>query len=103
MRGELRISLVTNPKRGDARASQENHAAEVAKKCRRRFSERRSGMVREIGTERSLRDELDHQVDDRRNHQREISRPGNGTRRIFHFATWNQRHLDAPRKRKSKG
>ena len=80
---------------GDARSSQKNHAAEVAKECRRRFSERRVRMVREIGTERSLRYELDHQVDDRRNHQREISRPGNGARRILYFAARNQRHLDS--------
>src|SRR5437588_9722563 len=45
--------------RGDGRAGQQNRAANVAKKFRRRFRERRVGMIRKIGAKRSLSYKLD--------------------------------------------
>jgi len=52
-------------------------------------------MIRKIAAKRSLRDELDHEVDDSGDDKSEISRPRNRARRILHFAARNQRHLDS--------
>ena len=52
-------------------------------------------MIREIGAERTLRYELDQDVDDRGDEERQIRRTRNGARRILHFAARNQCHLDS--------
>ena len=54
-----------------------------------------SVIIRKIGTERSLGDELDQNVYDRCYNKREISRTRNGARRIFNFTAWNQRDFDS--------
>ena len=51
-------------------------------------------MRREIGTERALRNELDHQVDACRDHQRQTCRPRHCTVPGFSLPAWNQRHLN---------
>ena len=52
-------------------------------------------MVREIGAERTLRYELDQNVNDRGDDERQIRRARDGAGRILHFAARNQRHLDS--------
>ena len=63
---------------------------DVAKKLGRGFGERRVFIIRQITPERSLGHELDHNVNDGRDDEREISGPGNGPRRIFHFTARDQ-------------
>ena len=81
--------------RGDGRACEQNGAADVAEKFRGGFGERRVFVIGKIGTERSLRHELDQNVDDGGDDEREISRARNGARGIFHFAARNQRDFDS--------
>ncbi len=45
--------------RGNGRADEQQHSAEVSEKTRGRFGQRRVGVVAELGAQRSLRDELD--------------------------------------------
>ena len=52
-------------------------------------------MVRKIGAERPLPYDLDQDVNDCRNNEREISGSRNCARRILYFAARNQRHLDS--------
>ena len=80
---------------GDGRAREQNGAADIAEKFRGGFGERRVFVIGKIGTERSLRHELDHNVNDRGDDEREISRARNRARGIFHFATRNQRDFDS--------
>ena len=81
--------------RGDGRAGPQNRAANVAKKFRRRFRERRVGMIRKIGAKRSLSYKLDHDVNNCSEDECEIRGTRNGARRIFHFAARNQCHFDS--------
>ena len=81
--------------RGDRRAGKQNGAADVAEKFRGCFGKRRVLVVRQIGAERSLRDELDQNVNDRGDDEREIHRARNSSRRIFHFAAGDERDFDS--------
>ena len=81
--------------RGDRRAREQNDAATVAQKSCGRFGERRVFVVGKIDTERSLRHELDENVNDGGDYEREIRRARNGARWIFHFAARNQRYFDS--------
>src|SRR5205823_11308172 len=57
---------------GDRRAGDQNRATNVTKKFRSRFRERCIRMVREVAAERSLRDNLDQNINDGRDDEREI-------------------------------
>src|SRR6266550_5273974 len=81
--------------RGDGRPHEKSGAANVSEKFGGRFSERGVLIIGKIGTERSLRHDLDHDVDDRCDDERQISRTWHGARRIFYLATRDQRDLDS--------
>src|SRR5256885_11812156 len=81
--------------RGDGRAREQNDAATIAQKSCGRFGERRVVVVGKIDTERSLRHELDENVDDGGDDEREIRRARNGAGWIFHFASRNQGYFDS--------
>src|ERR1700730_14047171 len=82
-------------KRGDTGSGQKNRTTQIAEKFRCRFGEWRVRMIREIGAESTLRYQLDKEVNDRRDDERQIRGPWNGARGILHFAAWNQCHLDS--------
>src|SRR4030095_10919434 len=82
-------------KRRDRGSSQENRSAQIPKKNRCSFGQRRARMVRKIGAERALPYDLDQGVNDRRNDKREVRGARNRTRGIFHLAAGNQRHFDS--------
>ena len=52
------------------------------------------GRIGKVGTERALRHELDENVNDRGDDEREISRTRDGARRIFHFTARDQCYFD---------
>ncbi len=81
--------------RGDGRAGEQSSAADVAEKFRRRFGERRVFVVGKIGAKGSLRHELDRDVNDSGDDEREVSGTWNRARRIFHFTARNQCHFDS--------
>src|SRR6266404_5878834 len=68
--------------RGDGRASEKSGPSEIAEKSCRRLGEGRVFVIREIGAESSLRHNLDQDINDCRNDEREISRTRNGARGI---------------------
>src|SRR2546423_3577038 len=70
----------------DACAREQNGAADVAKKLRGGFRERGVFMVCQIDTERPLRHELDRDIDDGGDNDREISRAWHRTRGIFYLS-----------------
>src|SRR4051794_4423344 len=70
-------------KRGDGRTGEQDGSADGAEKFRGGFGERRVFVIGKIQTERSLRYELDQDVNDRGDDEREISGTRNGPRRIF--------------------
>src|SRR5205814_7112961 len=78
---------------GDGCAREENGAANVTEKFRGSFGQWRVFVIGKIATERSLRDELDENVDDGGDDEREIRRARYGARRIFHFAARNQHNF----------
>ena len=82
-------------KRGDGRAREQDGAADGAEKFRGGFSERRVSVIGKIETERSLRNELDQDVNDRGDDEREISGTRNGSRRIFYFAARDESDFDS--------
>src|SRR5213082_1960526 len=82
-------------KRGDGGAREQDGSADRAEKFRGGFGERRVSVIGKIDTERSLRYELDQDVNDRSDDEREISGTGNGSRRIFYFAARDESDFDS--------
>ena len=80
---------------GDGCAGEQNSAPDVPEKFRGGFGQRRVFVIGKIDTESSLRHELDENVDDGGDDEREIRRARYGARRIFHFAARNQRNFDS--------
>ena len=80
---------------GDGRAREQNRASNIAEKFRGCFGERRVLVIREIGAKRSLRHELDRDVNNGGDNEREVSGTRHRARRIFYFTARNQCHFDS--------
>src|SRR5207253_10665827 len=84
------------------RASEEDRAAWSAGKVGPCFCEGRVRITRQISAECALPYDVDQDVDNRRNDKREIGGAWNSARRILHFTTRSQCHLDSDESKNQK-